>query len=127
MDPIRFIAEDHMEMVNSWCDKWKMSHFPDGWLPTVGYIVPDVAAAWIYISDSNVAWMENVISNPDSDAAARDKSIDDIVRLLESAAKQCGTKWMLGLSDNKDVLARATDVHGFRVCPRTYNQIIKNL
>lgn len=117
MKTVRFLEADHIEQVNEWCDKWQMNHMPKGWLPTYGAIVPGIAAAWLYVSDSDVAWIENIISNPEASDDDRREATDLIVSELERIAKGCGTKYLLGSSTNRSVIDRAIADHGYKARP----------
>jgi len=125
-EPIRFDPEKHTEIIGKWCDGWKIGRYPDGWLPTVGFIVPDVAYASLYISDSSVAWIENVISNPEASDEDRDKAIFDINDKIEETAIECGAKWLRGSSLRKGILERA-EKRGYWIDERPSHQIVKLL
>jgi hypothetical protein len=114
MQAVLFDTSKHLDEVHSWCDGWKMNHFQEGWLPTYGAIVPGYGVAWLYFSDSDVAWIENIISNPAADEEGRKIAIDLVINHLESVAREQGTKWLLGSSTNRSVIDRAIDDHGYR-------------
>lgn len=125
MQTVQFSMKDHLDEVNSWCDGWKMSHFPEGWLPTVGAIVPGHVAAWLYFSDSDVAWIENIISNPEANKDDARAALDAVVEYLEAFAKGRGTKWVLGSSTNRSIIDRAIGDHGYKA--RKTFQLMKAL
>lgn len=56
-------------------------------LPMNGFIVPKIAAGFIYLTDSSVAILDCFIANPDSDDHQRDAAIDLIVSKLTTFAR----------------------------------------
>lgn len=104
-----------------------MREFSPGWLPTVGFIVPDVACAWLYVTDSDVAFMENVLSNPGASDEDRGAALDMITKEIFAAARQCGSKWLVGASNIESVISRAVNGHGFIRAERPVHQLIKVL
>ena len=114
-------------MLDNWCDGWKMAHFPTGWLPTINLIVPGLAFASLYVSDSDLCWMENVISNPESDDEQREDAILSIANsLAEIARSECGSKWMFGSTHNDKLLEKAKAC-GFMVAPKDSRQVVRPL
>lgn len=127
MQAVRFVAKDHMEMVQSWCKARGVQQFQAGWLPTVGFIVPGVCCAWLYVTDSDLHIMENIISNPESDPLDRGEAIDEITKRIAETSKEMGGKWLIGASNIESVIDRATNVHGFIKGKMPVYQLIKVL
>jgi hypothetical protein len=127
MKTIRFNPEKHTDTLNEWCDGWGMGRFPDEWLPTVGVMVEGVAYASLYITDSGVAYQENIISNPKADATDRGNALDAVTLEICRLAKECGSKWLIGASSIQPVLDRAKNVHGFMIADKPVTQIVKAL
>lgn len=126
MKAIRYDNDKHRKMVDQWAAGWKMNPYPDGYLPTVGYIVPEVAVAYLFVTDSDVAYMEAVLSNPEASDEDRGNAIDVIADAIVAAAKECGSKWLIGASNVMPLIDRA-ERHGFRVADAPVYQLIKDL
>jgi len=106
---VSYNAEEHRDEVDAWCDGWRMQRFAPGWLPRTGVIVPGVACAWVYFTDSDLAIVENVISNPESTREARGEALASIQQTLESAARARGARYLLGQSGNSNLLERVLE------------------
>ena len=74
----QFIPERHYEKVCSWWEGHGWPRMPLHALPSRGYIVEDIAAGFLYSTDSAIAWMEFIVANP----AAKDRDIYSGVRDL---------------------------------------------
>ena len=114
-------------MVDSWAKAWKMNPYPEGYLPTVGYIVPDVACAFLFATDSDVSYIEAVLSNKDANEVDKDAAIDAITEAIVATAKDIGSKWLIGASSHLAVIDRAIDRHGFHLADAPVYQFIKEL
>jgi hypothetical protein len=121
----RYDEYAHRGMINAWCDAHGLNRFPYGWLPSAGFIVDQMAAMWIYTTDSDVSFLENVISNADADPAQRNVALDLIVDRCILYAREHGASYLVGASRFTAILARAAK-HGFKVLPPS-QQIVKEL
>ncbi len=63
MNAVRFKKELHLEQVRQWGLHYGFS-VPDWFLPKVGWIVPGVIVAFLYKTDSGVAYADAAIGNP---------------------------------------------------------------
>ena len=118
-------SEKDRAQVDSWCQDWNMRTFPSQWLPQAGFIVEGVAAMWLYLTDSKVALLENVISNPKASLDDRDAALDAIGSAAEQYARDLGYKYILGSSSIQPILDRAKR-HGYQILPPS-QQIVKEL
>lgn len=79
---------------------------------TLGIIEPGIAAAFLYITDSNLALIDHMVSNPNSDPKARDQALDAIVSELVTIAQNLGFDIVYGITNNEAVIDRGIG-HGF--------------
>ncbi len=79
-------------------------------LPVHGFIVPEIAAGFIYMTDSTISILDCFISNPHSDDKRRDMAIDLIVLNLAKHAKIKGTKILITNTRIQAVRLRALDL-----------------
>lgn len=126
MQVVRFDPDKHLEMVEGWCKQHDMPGFPKGWLPTYGACVDGVACAWLYVTDSDLAIIENVITNPDTTHEKRVEAVGLITEEIARVAREnCKCKWLVGASKYESILRGAIE-HGFVVTEQVH-QIIRKL
>lgn len=80
----RFQPKD-LAIVNGWFKGHGQRKLTPDELPKTGAIVDDVAAGFLYLTDSSVSFLENFVSNPkasDRDVAkAIDKMVNELVKI----------------------------------------------
>lgn len=108
------VTPDHLPMIQEWCKLRGMSEFPDGWLPPTGFVFAKIAAAFLYKTDSSVAYMECVITNPDTTKTERYMALDQVTEAICEEAKAQGFRFLLGWSDNSSLIGHAKAL-GFSV------------
>lgn len=108
----RYVPSDLSE-INAWHRAWGVPELPSGSLPEFGLIEPGVAAGFLYRTDSGMALIEGLISNPRSGRDDRNAALDAIGDELVAEAERQGFRWLLAISRNQNVQARAVR-HGFR-------------
>lgn len=126
MEAVRFVSDKHLEEVQSWCRARGMKPLPEGWLSTVGFIVPGICCAWIYFTDSDICMIETLVSNPDSQASERSEAIHAVVGKLCKTAVEVGAKIIVASSRVDSVLEHAKSF-GFTKIERPVYQIVKVL
>ena len=104
--------DDHYPMLMDWWEKRGMGMTPEERLPEIGYIVPEVAAGFLYQTDSDIALIEGLISNPETDGFTRHGALDAIVDALAEKAKELGFKTLYGFTRQRAV-ARRAERHGY--------------
>lgn len=102
-----------------------MGVYPEGWLPpTGGYVIDGVVAAFLYLTDSKVAFLENVISSPDSTKEQRREALILITQAASRDAHAAGAKYVVGLTAIKS-LAETAKMAGFNVSEQKYSLLVK--
>lgn len=120
------IAAADLDTLNAWCVARGMSPFPDGWLPPVGYWVPNVLGAFMYRTDARVAYVECVISNPDTTKEQRREATLLVSEAIEGHAAREGFLYLVGLTSIASV-GEAGRLRGYRVSEPKYSTMVKVL
>lgn len=86
---------------------------PPEFFSDTGFIVDDVAAGFLYLTNSGIGIIDGYISNAMADKFDRDNAVNLITMNLIASARTAGIKLLKCDSQNKKVINRAKD-HGFR-------------
>lgn len=81
---------------------------------STGWCVPGVAAWWLYLTDSTLAWTEMLVGNPDVSKERRSEGLDLVIAHVLKEAKANGTRLLVCNVDRPDLEARAAK-HGYKV------------
>lgn len=123
---IKRINDQDLPILNSWCREWGMSPFPEGWLPPTGFWVPGVLAAFLYKTDSKLAYIECVISNPGVGKEERREALFAVNEAIEDEAKASGFQYLMGLSANKSI-TEAGNMKNYKLSEYKYATMVKKL
>lgn len=104
--PIPFVLEQHFTEVLRWYQMFGETMIPEA-LPKTGYIVPGVAAGFLYRTDSSLCWLECLVANKDVPKEERNLALDAVVVALSQDAKKLGFKTLLGSTQLAAVVKRA--------------------
>ncbi len=107
--PIRTVPyepELHFEQVLQWLRMRGESASPEA-LPKTGYIVPGVAAGFLYRTDSSIAWIDSLVASKERTREERSQALDAIVEALRQEARRAGFKSILGYTLQPVVVDRA--------------------
>ena len=109
----RKIIEEDWDILKKWWSYWPNSDTPPkDYLPdngTSGIIIEDngqpVVAGFIYQTNSKLAIIEGLISNPNYRGKKnRDKAIEVLIACLQDAVKLMGYKYIFGMTNNKKII-----------------------
>lgn len=101
------IQSKDIASLKSWWEERSGIEFNPEVLSSFGYIVPDVAALYLYpIMGSQVCWVGWPISNPKSSKEDRDKALDLLFDIIHKEAKDLGFKYVWTTSGVKPVQDR---------------------
>ena len=92
-----------MEIINEWALKRDSSPFLIHDLPEYGLIHEDVAAGFLYKTDSFVALLENFISNPNISFERRESILKRIAIELMQKAKDLGFTKIYAITDKNQI------------------------
>lgn len=83
-------------------------------LSTAGWIVPEAAAGWLYLTDSNFCLFDGLVTNPEATAELRAEAIDAIQEQVVKAAKALGYKNLVAVCTSDTLRARGLERYGYR-------------
>ena len=111
--PVPFDKARHMREVLHWSHSWGVPVDP-AFLPPTGFIVPGVAAMFIFLTNAPVAFVDHVISNPESDPKERDRALDLIGICIMAFARDQGVKGLVGYT-KLPKMAERCERHGWKL------------
>lgn len=107
---MRPVEASDLPEVQRWLSAWRVE-VPLDLLPPVGFIVPGVAAGWVYLAGP-LAVLEPLVANPDAPREERSAALDAVTVELVRVARERGARIVWALTMNQAVGARAQR-HGF--------------
>lgn len=105
MKVIPYVREEHYEQVRGWLRHWKQD-LPPTALPRNGFIIPGKAAAFLYLTDSSVAWIENLVAAPGLSREERSQAVDAVVMAAIDRARELGVELVMGYTRLDAVVQR---------------------
>lgn len=112
---VREIDLNHdYETLARWWEAHQWPVVPKEHLPKRGFMVNETVAAFLYQTDSAIAWMEWIISDPASDSLVRDVALDLLIEHISKEARDLGFQIVLTLTD-KPRLKNRLERLGFHV------------
>ncbi len=112
--------KDHAEVMRWFkARKGKEAEVPPEYFPETGFIVEGMAACFLYKTDSAVAYIDMLVSNPDVPVKDSREALDWAVWHCIKEAQQHGFKLLTGTTTLKAVADRAKK-HGFDVWENYY-------
>jgi hypothetical protein len=100
----KFQSEDVCE-VDTWHEQHGMR--PIQAPPRVGFIVPGVAAGFLYQTDSDVALLEGYVTNPKASSTERHQALDGITQKLLESAADLGFRTVWAITKDAGISLRA--------------------
>lgn len=126
MEALKFDPALHLEMIRNWSSDRGLGPVPPNMLPKTGRIIPGVCAIFLYKTDSDIGFLENLISNPRADKKVASQGIDLCISAIEKDAKELGVALLWSTTCISGVVERAERL-GFHVQKRVYKLILKGI
>lgn len=128
---VRFFRPDaDYSMVSAWWRAWKWPVLPLDALPKTGVIVSsndiEVCAGWLYQTDSSIAWLEFIISNPKYREDDRSECVDALIGTLLTLAREAGYKNVF-TSTNAAALVKRYERNGFSVTDSNVTHLMRGI
>lgn len=105
----KFDKEKHYGEICEWFSKRNLIIPKSSMLSTNGVIVSDVAAGFLYVTDSSIAFLDYYISNPQSSDKKRAKALEIITMNLQMWAKEMEITHLMANSQIKSIQKLALD------------------
>lgn len=126
----RIILDDDYKLLCSWWKAWSFPCPPRECLPKNGLIVCDeegpLYAGFLFFTDSNIAWMEWIVSNKEASPERKRGALDYLVFLFSEMAKGAGVRYVF-TSTVRTEFVNSLRRCGFDVGDKGVYQLIKNL
>jgi hypothetical protein len=121
---VRQYAPQDYGLIKSW---WEARSFPaiaPTFLPKTGFIVENHAVGFLYRTDSALAWMEWITTNPESDKIERDKALNLLIETLFTEAKRLGHSVLFTSVQDAGLIERYQR-HGFALSEGGMSNMVK--
>lgn len=120
----RYLDSDY-EQLQSW-QHARGLNMPDKiYLSNIGFIVPNKASGFLYTTNSSIAHLEMLMSNPNINKKDRDEAINTIVLAIVDTASLMGFKVITSTTTIEAIKQRSL-THGFTI-EENHTLLIKKL
>jgi hypothetical protein len=85
-----------------------------------------IMAGFLYLSNSKVAWMDWIVSNPEYKEKDRKEALELLISSLEEVARQQGYNIVLSITRNKSLI-QSHEKLGYTVDPTPSHEISKKI
>ncbi len=109
-DMVRRYKDSDFEQISEWLIERGQKVFHPNVLPQTGFIVDQVAAIFVYETDSDMCYLENLVANPFINQEAKDYAITELIEAAFAHASNNGFKFILAVTDHPKVIERALAV-----------------
>lgn len=106
------------ETIRQWGREWG-AEYNDDQFPNTGFIVDGLAAYFLYQTDSDVCWLENMITKKGIEPFARSRALDLLVEACLQEAREQGFTVCYATTNIMSVAKRAQQ-HGAKVEANQY-------
>ena len=130
----RTLNEEDYETICAWWKQWKWAVLPRTALPNNGkggFIVEKngepIVSAFLYLTNSSIAYIEWIVSNPSYREADRKNAIELLINQCEEFCKTIsGVDTILSIGRHKHLIETHKKL-GWQVDERPSHEIIKNI
>lgn len=123
---VRKFEEQDYEVVCAWWDSHGWPRVPFTSLPFNGYLVDGTCAAFLYVTDSDLAIMEWIIGNPAVEKSVRGEALNNLIEFISKDAKNMGYKTIITMTKHSKLIDRFVS-HGFMVTDENMIHLVKEL
>ena len=101
---VRKITPQDYPLIESWFKARGREMPKNGTLSDLGYIVDNRVAGWLYLTNSNIAMIENIIADPNTVPSLRRGSLKKLIGYLIDLAFCMGYTHIFGVSQHPKIL-----------------------
>lgn len=116
----------HIEVCRDWISRRGLPMPPDDVFSSTGFVVEGVAAVWLYITNSTMAYLDHLIGNPDVAREERSAGLDAVITKALVVAHALGRRLAVAMVDNPAVERRLVRL-GLSVTGRELSYMSANL
>lgn len=127
---IRPVEDFDFDQIFSWYKKHNINTYPFNitydkeWFSQTGFIEPNIAAGFVYLTNSKRAYIEDFISNPDVSKEDRDNALNKIVYKIETLCQDNKIKYIMAATNHAAIINRALS-HGYQLNTESFRIIVK--
>lgn len=103
----------HYDIIKKWYKARKQTVPARACLSDVGFIADGRAAGWLYLTNSNIAMIEGIVSDPNTVPSLRRASLNKLIGILVDTAVSLGYTNIIGLSNHPGI-SRVGARYGFK-------------
>jgi len=118
--------ETDLPTLRQWMKQWEITIMPDWWYPEDNYIIDGVIFASYYKTNSKVAYLENIVSNPECNHEDRFKASALISNHIFKTASDDGFNLVCGWTKNKSIMKNC-NLNGMLVSKPEFSILIKDV
>ena len=108
---IRLVNDSDYEMLCGWWKDWGWSQYPSkNMLPDIGVVVNEVAAGFLYLTNSKLAWANWIVTDKNYREDDRGDIINTVILSLEQIAKDNGVEVMYGVISSNSLVNRYVEL-----------------
>jgi hypothetical protein len=107
-----FVASDYPEVAGWFRSHGETPPEPDA-LPVTGMIEPGVAAAFLIRTDTSVAYLDSMVSNPAASLRLRHRTLVELSDALSLEAERLGFRAVVATSKYRGIV-RTAKANGFK-------------
>lgn len=115
---LKRVTSKDFPMIVHWHKERKLTVPDPRALSDTGFIADNRVAGWLYLTNSNIAMIEGIISDPKSPASLRRESLDKLIGFMIDFALELGYTQFIGISKHMRVHGLGKKF-GFKSLPHT--------
>ena len=127
----RLYTKEDYPIIVEWWEDWGWTPFPEIALPKTGIIISkdgvDLAASFIYATDSCVCWAENFISNKKAPRDLRKGSIEFLIEKTVEEGKNQGFLIMMSSVEHEGLIKKLVDAGYDKTVERGMTNLTRKL
>lgn len=121
---VRLYKPEDYETVAGWWKEWGWPPILEGHLPKIGVIVDGKAAAWLYQTDSDVAFLEWFVTSKEREGREEAKSA--VIQALTGIAKELGYKSVFSFVRNQHLI-KTFQRNDYELCDEQMSILVRNI